>query len=339
MNRLRKGYVAGLLLGLRSIREMVVAGLLGFALTHCCRLMKRAESETAWRERLSIAPRSGYLAVDFIKLKHEGNCIEGVDRQFTPDGIEWGHRFTTSALVFTDEQDPYTLRADAAPSERMASKEYPYLTASEAMLNVVGDVLLSGYELKGVVVDAEFTNKLTLRSLPHFPVGVIGRFRSNIKVAYQGQTLQARELAEQFRPGKARYYRKLGCYAKRLTVALPQVGKLDLLFLWFRHQLTWKLSILVSTITAGVQELVKAYKARWGLEVMHRTLRQNLALATCQCFAFAAQLRHLDWCITALHHIRLERQRDPTLSWKQAQKLAAQQAGNALLTEVNQWAA
>lgn len=336
MNRLREGYVAGLLSGLSSIREMVVAGLLYIGLTHACRLMKRAEPNEQWRERLQDAPAGGYLAVDFIKLKHEGACIEGVDRQFTHRGIEWGHRFTTSALVFSEGQDPYMLRADPAPSERMASEDYPYLTASEAMLNIVGDVLLSGYNLKGVVVDAEFTSKLTLRSLPHFPVGIIGRFRSNTKVIYHGQTLQARELAQQFRPGKARYYRKLGCYAKRLTVALPEVGKLDLLFLWFRHQLTWTLSVLVSTIRAGVQELIRAFKSRWGLEVMHRTLRQNLALATCQCLAFAAQLRHFDWCITALHRIRRKRQRDPSLSWQQAQRLAAEHAKNPFVTDLNQ---
>ena len=88
-----------------------------------------------------------------------------------------------------------------------------------------------------------------------------------------------------------------------------------------------------------MQELIKAFKARWGLELMHRTLRQNLALATCQCLSFVAQLKHFDFCISALHLVRLERQRDPTLSWKQAQKLAAERAENALLTGLNQIAA
>ena len=95
----------------------------------------------------------------------------------------------------------------------------------------------------------------------------------------------------------------------------------------------FKLSVLVSTIAAGLQELIKAYKARWGLEVMHRTLRQNLALAACQCLALLAQLRHIDWCIAALHCVRRQRQHDPALSWKQAQKLAAEESKHALLTE------
>lgn len=96
---------------------------------------------------------------------------------------------------------------------------------------------------------------------------------------------------------------------------------------------------MLSTIQAGVQELIRIYKARWGLEVMHRTLRQNFALAKCQSFAFAAQLRHFDWCIAALHRSRLERQRDPMLSWQQAQQRAARKAKNALLTGLTQNAA
>lgn len=286
-----------------------------------------------WRGRLAVAPTGGYLAVDFIKVEHEGERIEGVDRQFSHEGIIWGQRFTTSALVFTAGQDPVVLRADAAPSERMATADYPYLSASEAMMNVVGEVLLSGYELRGVLVDAEFTSKLTLRSLPHFPVGIIGRFRSSTRVEYEGRQLQAKRLAEDYRPGKARYYRRLRLYAKRLTVLLPEVGKLDLIFLWYPHKAEFTLSILVSTIKAGLQELISAFRARWGLEVMHRLLRQNLSLAKCQCLAFVAQLRHLDFCIDALQRIRLVRSRDPVLSWKQAQTLAAQQARKTMLTE------
>lgn len=186
---------------------------------------------------------------------------------------------------------------------------------------------------------AEFTSKLTLRSLPHFPTGIIGRFRSSTRVEYQGKRLQAKRLAEQFKPGKARFYKKLRLYAKRLTVLLPEVGKLDLIFVWYPHSTGFQLSILVSTIRAGLQELISAFKGRWGLEVMHRVLRQNLALASCQCLAFAAQLRHLDFCIDALHRIRLVRQHAPDLSWKQAQKLAAEHAKNALLTGLNQMAA
>jgi hypothetical protein len=157
----------------------------------------------AQQARLDGAPPGGYIAVDFTKVEHEGAYMEGVDRHYSHEGIIWGHRFLTSALVFPDGHDPYALEAEAAPTQRMADADYPYLTASEAMMNAVGNVLISGYNAKGVLVDAEFTSKLTLRSLPHFPVGIIGRFSSRIKVRYQGEELSGKALAERFPPGKA----------------------------------------------------------------------------------------------------------------------------------------
>ena len=103
--RLKDGYAIGLVSGLSSIREMIAAGLLSFGLTHGCRL-KQAGYEGDWRGRLRDAPAGGYVAVDFLKLKHEGERIEGVDRHYTHTGIAWGHRFTTRSLVFTEGRDP-----------------------------------------------------------------------------------------------------------------------------------------------------------------------------------------------------------------------------------------
>jgi len=329
---IKQGYVAGLLSGLSSLRDMVVAGLLCLSLSPSSRLMKGSFDDD-WQERLKVGPKGGYLAVDFVKVKHLGKAMEGVDRQHSHEGMIWGHRYLSSALVFPEGQDPYVLRLDAAPTKRMATEENPYQTASEAMLSVTGDVLVSGYELKGVLVDAEFTSKLTLRSLKHFPVGIIGRFTSSTKVSFEGQELKAKDLAQQFPPGRAHRYTQLNCYAKRLRVSLPHVGELDLIVIWKPQGTDWHLSILVSTIQAGVQTLLKAFKARWGLEVIHRTLKQNFALVKCQCLSFLAQLNHIHWAIEALLETRRFRQLDPSLTWKQAQKLAAHHARSTLVTE------
>lgn len=85
----------------------------------------------------------------------------------------------------------------------------------------------------------------------------------------------------------------------------------------------------------GVQALIKAFKTRWGLEVSHRLLKQNLALAYCQCLRFLAQRRHADFCVAALLRIHALRQDNPSLSWKQAQQQAAHAATNALLTAIH----
>lgn len=249
LNSLREGYIAGLLSGKKSLREMVLAGLNGLSLSHSCRLMQEALAET-WRERIDVAHPGGYLAVDFVKVKHEGTCIEGIDRQYSSQGIIWGHRLLSSGLVYSDGRDPYMLELRGTVSRTHGSDIYPYLSASEAMIGVASEVAATGYELKGVVVDAEFTTKLSLRSLDQLALGVIGRFKSNNKVSYQGQTFKASELAEQFRPGRARYYRKLKCYAKRLTVELAHVGLVELIIIWFAQAKRpgWKLCLLVSTL-------------------------------------------------------------------------------------------
>jgi len=208
-NRIKQGYVAGLLSGLSSLRDMVLEGLLCLSLSQSSRLLKGSFDDD-WQDRLAETPKGAYLAVDFVKVKHIGESMEGVDRQHSHEGLIWGHRYLSSALVFADGQDPYMLRLDPSPTKRMATEDYPYLTASEAMLSVTGDVLVSGYELEGVLVDAEFTSKLTLRSLKHFPVGIIGRFKSNTNVSFEEQELKAADLAQQFPPGRSRYYRKRG---------------------------------------------------------------------------------------------------------------------------------
>lgn len=336
LSSLREGYIAGLLSGKKSLREMVSTGLIGLSLSHSCRLMQKAPPDR-WCERINAAPAGGYLAVDFVKVKHEGNRIEGVDRQYSSQGVIWGHRLLSSGLVYSDGRDPYLLALEGTVSRRHASEQYPYLSASEAMLGIAGDVASTGYALKGVVVDAEFITRLSLRSLVHLTVGVIGRFKGNNNVRYQDQTSKARDLAKQFPPGRARYYRKLKCYAKRLTVSLAQVGLVDMIIVWFARakRAGWKLCLLVSTLKDhGLQALIRAFKARWGLEVSHRILKQNLALVHCQCLRFLAHRHHADFCVSALMRIRNIRQTNPSLSWKQAQKLAALAATNALLTAI-----
>lgn len=111
------------------------------------------------------------------------------------------------------------------------------------------------------------------------------------------------------------------------------MGELDLIVIWQAQGSTWRLSLLVSTIPTGLQALLKAFRSRWGLEVLHRTLKQNFALLKCQCLSFIAQLNHIHWAIEALLATRRCRQVDPSLTWKESQKLAAQQAKSALVTE------
>ncbi len=244
----------------------------------------------------------------------------------------WGHTLVSSGLVQLGE-DPYLLRCDPFPDELMSTERYPRLTATEAMLTVAGDVVSAGVKVKALLVDAEFTTRLGLRSLKQLPLAFVGRFRSNAKVMFEAQKVRVNDLAKRFMPGKARWYPKLRRYIKRLEVVLAEVGTVELLIVWKAQGFGWHLTTLISTLKAGVQEVFQAWSARWSLEVSHRLRKQSLALGACQCLTYAAHLQHAELVNRAFELMRLERQRTSYLTWKSAQQRAAETLRNALLTE------
>ena len=91
--------------------------------------------------------------------------------------------------------------------------------------------------------------------------------RSSNKLTYQGQTIKAKDLAEQFPPAKSRYYPKLKVYAKRLEVELATLAKVNLLIVWKAQAFGWQLSTFISKLQLGV-ELIRSYASRWSLEIV-----------------------------------------------------------------------
>ncbi len=144
-------------------------------------------------------------------------------------------------------EDPYLLRCDPFPDVLMSTELYPRLTATEAMLSVAGDVVSAGIKVKTLLVDAQFTTRLGLRSLKQLPLAFVGRFRSNAKVMFEAQQIRVKDLAKRFLPGKARWYPKLRRYIKRLEVVLAEVGVVELLIVWKAQGFGWHLTTLIST--------------------------------------------------------------------------------------------
>lgn len=138
----------------------------------------------------------------------------------------------------------------------MATRRYPKLTPSEALLTIAGDLVVAGYELAGVLADAQFSGRLTLRTLKVMRVPFVMRFRTNAKVMFDAQRVRVRELAERFRPGRARWYPRLHRYVKRLSVVIPEIGEASLLLVRKGQKSGWYLTALVSTLEGGVQAVV-----------------------------------------------------------------------------------
>lgn len=206
------------------------------------------------------------------------------------------------------------------------------------MLTVAGDSVVAGAEVKAILVDAEVTTRLGLRSLKSLALPLVGRFRTDAKVMVEAKQLSIRDVAERFPPGKARWYPKRA-RSNGFSVVLEEVGVVDLIIIWKAQGHDWHLTALISTLKVGIQELIRAWDARWSLEVSHRTRKQNLALGNCQCLSYAAQLQHADLVIEAFSLMRHERAQTPGLTWKCAQQQAALNLKNALLTGVPQLAA
>ncbi len=151
--------------------------------------------------------------------------------------------------------------------------------------------------------------------------------------------ISVRQLAENFPPGRARYYKRFGWYAKRLKVYLPDVGEVDLVLVWKHQGYGYEFFALISTVKVGLQEVLGAWKQRWELEKSHRLYKQNFGLGDCQCRRYASQLKHADLVLEAFLLVRAEREKDPSLSWRRAQKLAGAKLKDALLTEQTPMAA
>lgn len=332
---LQASYTLGLLSGCSSVTAMAEQGLLPVSQQHACRLLARnpAPYQSALARRLPDAPEGWFLAVDLLTVRHEGNSVEGVGRQFDSSrkAVSWGHTFTSSALVAFG-QDPYLLSCDPYLSERMATHTYPKLTPSEALLNVAGDVLTAGYRPAALLADAQFSSCLTMRRLKALGLPFVMRFKKSNKVLADTQLIKAAELAERYPPGRARWYPKLKRYVKRLEVVIDTLGVVDLLLVWKAQGVSWYLTVLVSTLPGGVQAVMQAWNARWSQAVSHRTRKQSLALGSCQCLAFAAHLQHADLVLEAFNLMRAERAFQPGLSWKEARTSAAKRLGSLVLT-------
>ncbi len=231
----------------------------------------------------------------------------------------WGHLFLSLTLVYP-HGDPYPLALKPFPTPGMGTPLYPQKTPSEALPDEVFDLLAlePGLSLKAVVADAQFSGGLTLRSLLRAGVPFVGRMRSRVKVrpldsetGEVGEETRVGELLLAYPPGKARYYRRFGVYAKRVRVMWPQVGLVDLVLTW---------------ASRGVLE---AWFCRWKAEVVHRLYKQNLGQGKSQARSFAAQLMHSELVVRAFHAVREVREACPGMAWRHAWRVA----GNRLLTE------
>jgi hypothetical protein len=243
-----------------------------------------------------------------------------------------GLEFVSSALVYPSGIDPIPLKLEPFISPNLQTDAFPSRTPTQALLDTVQHVRDQGVKFKATVVDAGFITKEVLVKLNTQELPIIGRIRTNLIVEFEGEHLRIGVLAQRFRPGKARYYARFDWYAKRVRVGLAGVNEVDLIVCWRRIGGERELFVLVSTLVAGVQEVLGAWRHRWDLECLHRLYKQNLGLGACQARAFSSQVRWVDLVVEAALLARAERLVSPGLAWRVAQARAAVRFEKAVLT-------
>ena len=239
--------------------------------------------------------------------------------------------------MYTNKKhDPIPYRLEPFLTSALATEEYPHRTPGAAFVETLTQARTDGVAFVAALVDAQFTDQITLEQLRDAKILLIGRYRTDIRVVFEGETIAVRCLAERFKPGVSRFYKRFGCYAKRVRVTAPGAGECDLLLVWKRlSDGSLDLCVLISTLEElGVQALLAAWKARWALEVAHRLYKQNFGLGCCQARAFGFQLCHASLVLQAFFLVRQERVRCSGLSWRVAQARVAGSLRLAVLTGV-----
>ncbi|GAA5449611.1 hypothetical protein Ddep01_03400 [Deinococcus depolymerans] len=187
---------------------------------------------------------------------------------------------------------------------------YPYRTATQEMIHVVQDCLAAGVPMAGLLLDGEFGRDAAVTFSREHQIPVLIRAKANMTVQFEGESLTLGALSRQFPPERCHLYAEFGWRVRRLPVA-REVGGFDVLIVWRKVHGEWTRFFLFSTFGGDVtvRSLLRAWKARWGIEVIHRFFKQNLGLGRCHCRTIQAQENWV-WCVVEAFHAVLRVRRE-----------------------------
>ncbi|GLV48921.1 hypothetical protein TJA_20240 [Thermus sp. LT1-2-5] len=177
-----------------------------------------------------------------------------------------------------------------------------------------------------------------LRSLLRACITFVDKMRRRVKVRLRegesgegtGEQRSVGGLLERCPPGRARYHRRFGVYAKRARVRLPWVGEVGVVLVWVGQGTGWRSYALVSTLVGEVQDVLEAWFCHPSAEGVHRMVKQNLGQGKSRARSYAAQLMHNDLVVGVFLLVRAVWVAHPGMPWRKEERVA----GKALLTEL-----
>lgn len=243
------------------------------------------------------------------------------------------HQFTSTALVKYGH-DPVPLEWCFKVSKALETEEYPYQTATQAVKSIVTDYRRAQVTFAGFIVDGEIGRDEALEFSLAEEIPVLIRAKNNMKVVFEGECLSLKQLAALFGPQCCHLYSDVQWRAKRLSVQRNEMA-FDVLVIWRSVHGIWTPFFLFSTFpsTVTVHELLRAWKARWGIEVVHRFAKQSLGAGCCHYYDIRAHENWMFCVLDAFHHVLQMRRTIPGLLWRKAKQLAYLEMENVVKTD------
>ena len=338
MSCLHFAFLTGLLM--RTPSATSIAGLcqVGKSMAAAALTHQTFTREDHVTERASAASSSVYLAFDYTQSHHAGSEMQGLSYNYSSShqASKLGQRYASVALVHSREL-PVPISLTYAVSRELETERYPFLTPSEELIQIIKAMKDKGIQFKGTLADAEFGNKKVVGHCVTHDDPLMVRMKSNTRVEYCGELVTLKSLLSHVPRKCCHFYPKFNWRAKRIAVQYDGHA-VDILVIWRNVKGIWSAFFLLSTFSqeTSLGELVQAWKARWGIEVIHRFLKQNLSFGACQYRDIRAHQNWADLAVDAFHLILQVRKECPGASWKSSQLLAAARCLDRVRTAVLQ---
>ena len=289
-------------------------------------------------ERASVASSSVYLAFDYTQSHHSGSEMQGLSYHYSSShqASKLGQQYASVALVHSREL-PIPISLTYVVSRELETEQYPFLTPSDHFVQMIKAMKALGIQFKGTVADAEFGNKNVVGHFVTHSDPLMVRMKSNTRVEYDGEVITLKSLLSYVPRSCCHFYSELNWRAKRVAVQYDGHA-VDILVIWHNVKGIWIAFFLLSAFSQETSpgELMQAWKARWGIEVIRRFLKQNLSFGACQYRDIKAHQNWADLAVNAFHLILQVRKECLGASWKSSQLLAAARCLDRVRTAVLQ---
>ena len=159
--------------------------------------------------------------------------------------------------------------------------------------------IIEGVRFDYLLVDSWFTCSELLKFVVsrHFGCHFIGMIKM-VKTKYETETgsRTAPELIKAIRKSKSvKRSSAIGCYTTTVSAKLSGI-KVYLFFYRKGKNGNWN-ALLTSDLELDAKEAFRLYSRRWGIEVAHKEMKQNLKLGKNQCRDSAGQIAGISLCV------------------------------------------